>query len=253
LLLHGLPDFWLGWREQMDWLASRYSVFAPDLRGLNLSSRPVARSTYTMGLLVKDALAVLDAQEVPAAHLVGHDWGGMIAWWLAMLHPGRVLSLTVIAAPHPLDYLTAVREQPAMLDYLKHILQPSDWHASIGTLTREIRDGAYKACLQKVLQDAGSSTIANYYLSNLHVPPRQSRLQPTPISHDLLCIYGGADRAVPISSYDQVDRRSLGTVCPLVIEDGGHFLTHTHGPTIAAALMDHLDRSEAKSAAAMGD
>jgi pimeloyl-ACP methyl ester carboxylesterase/uncharacterized protein (DUF952 family) len=115
LLLHGFPDFWYGWRHQLPALArAGYRVIAPDQRGYAGSDRPAGVAAYALPRLLADALHLLDALGEPGAvHVVGHDWGGAIAWALATGHPERVRSLTVINCPHPKVLRRALTSDPA--------------------------------------------------------------------------------------------------------------------------------------------
>ncbi|MFZ5475992.1 MAG: alpha/beta fold hydrolase [Myxococcota bacterium] len=100
LLLHGFPDFWYGWRRLIPALRG-FRAIAPDLRGYGESDRPPRIADYAREKLVGDAVGLLDALGVERAHVVGHDWGGGLAWWLAEDHPDRVDRLVVINCPHP--------------------------------------------------------------------------------------------------------------------------------------------------------
>ena len=105
VLLHGFPEgAALGWRRQLDPLAAAgLRVWAPDQRGYGDSDRPRRAREYVIDNLSADALAVLEAAADEAGtdrvHLVGHDWGGAVAWWTAMAHPERLASLTVLNCP----------------------------------------------------------------------------------------------------------------------------------------------------------
>ena len=113
VLLHGFPEFWYSWRHQIGALVDAgFSVAAPDLRGYNLSDRPTDVSAYDLRLLVDDAAAVIRATGHARAHIVGHDWGGIIAWTLAGAHPELVDKLVIVNAPHMRLYLDAVRRSP---------------------------------------------------------------------------------------------------------------------------------------------
>jgi pimeloyl-ACP methyl ester carboxylesterase len=102
ILLHGFPDFWWGWRRQMGPLAEAgLRVVAPDQRGYNLSSKPPRFQSYDLDILSSDVIALADALGSPKVRLVGHDFGGLVAWWAATCHPDRVERLAVINAPHP--------------------------------------------------------------------------------------------------------------------------------------------------------
>lgn len=102
VLLHGFPEFWWGWRHQLTALADAgLHVVAPDLRGYNGSEAPAGVTAYHLDVLVDDVLGLIDALGAPRVDLVGHDWGGVIAWRFAARHPDRLRQLVVLAAPHP--------------------------------------------------------------------------------------------------------------------------------------------------------
>jgi pimeloyl-ACP methyl ester carboxylesterase len=118
ILLHGFPEFWYAWRRQMPALAAAgFHAVAPDLRGYNLSDKPPRVSDYRIELLAADVAAVV--RQVPGgrgrAHVVGHDWGGVVAWHLAMHHPEVVEKLVILNAPHPAAYLRELRRPGQLL------------------------------------------------------------------------------------------------------------------------------------------
>ena len=100
--LHGFPQDATAYDGVAPLLVERgMRVLAPDQRGYSAGARPTGRSAYALPELVADVLALLDAAGIDAAHVVGHDWGGAVAWALAGRHPDRVLSLTALSTPHP--------------------------------------------------------------------------------------------------------------------------------------------------------
>jgi pimeloyl-ACP methyl ester carboxylesterase len=102
VLLHGFPEFWFGWREQIGPLAAAgYRVLIPDQRGYNSSDKPRPVRAYCMLNLVADVSALLDHENLQSANLVGHDWGAAVAWHMAMRHPERVVRLAILNVPHP--------------------------------------------------------------------------------------------------------------------------------------------------------
>jgi pimeloyl-ACP methyl ester carboxylesterase len=110
VLLHGFPEFWYSWRHQIPALVEGgFSVAAPDLRGYNLSDRPASVGAYHLRHLVDDVAAVIRASGQQRAHVVGHDWGGIVAWTFAGVHPELVDKLVILNAPHMRTYLAAVR------------------------------------------------------------------------------------------------------------------------------------------------
>jgi pimeloyl-ACP methyl ester carboxylesterase len=102
VLLHGFPEFWYGWRSQIEPLAAAgFRVVAPDLRGYNLSSKPDGVAAYDGGQLAADIRGLIHERGAESALLVGHDWGGTIAWTTAMHHPEVVDRLAILNAAHP--------------------------------------------------------------------------------------------------------------------------------------------------------
>lgn len=101
VLLHGFPEFWYGWRKQIDHLAARgYFVVAPDQRGYDRSDKPGPVSAYGIDVLAKDITGLIDAYGREKAIVVGHDWGAAVAWWLGNRYPERVEKLVAINVPH---------------------------------------------------------------------------------------------------------------------------------------------------------
>ncbi len=99
VLLHGFPEFWYSWRHQIPALAERFRVVAPDMRGYNLSEKPQAG--YDIETLTDDVLGLIRSLGEEQAIVVGHDWGGVIAWAFAARYPNAVRKLVILNAPHP--------------------------------------------------------------------------------------------------------------------------------------------------------
>jgi len=102
ILLHGFPEFWYGWRKQIEPLASAgFRVIVPDQRGYNLSSKPFSIAAYAIPELVSDVIAIADQLGQRKIFLAGHDWGAAVAWSAALLQPERVAKLVILNVPHP--------------------------------------------------------------------------------------------------------------------------------------------------------
>ena len=104
VLLHGFPQCWYQWRYVMPRLAEQFHVVAVDMRGYNMSDKPTGVRAYRTDVIARDIAALVEALGEERAHVVGHDWGGVIAWHLGMNYPERVDRLVVINAPHPVAY-----------------------------------------------------------------------------------------------------------------------------------------------------
>ena len=115
ILLHGFPEFWWGWRRQIGPLArAGHRVVVPDMRDYNLSDKPRGLPAYDLDVLAADVVALADACGAGggAFRLVGHDWGGIVAWWAAMRRPERVERCVTMNAPHPDVWGTRIRRSP---------------------------------------------------------------------------------------------------------------------------------------------
>ena len=111
-MIHGFPDFWYSWRHQMAALSGQFQVVAIDQRGYNLSDKPKGVESYDMRLLVGDVAAVIRHLGRERATIVGHDWGGMVAWQFAMNLPQMTQNLVILNLPHPNGLLRELRIEP---------------------------------------------------------------------------------------------------------------------------------------------
>lgn len=102
ILLHGFPEFWYGWRRQIQPLTDAgLRVWVPDQRGYNLSDKPLGIAAYRFDELVNDVVGLIDAAGVDQCYLAGHDWGAAVAWMVAMRYPDRLRKLAILNVPHP--------------------------------------------------------------------------------------------------------------------------------------------------------
>jgi pimeloyl-ACP methyl ester carboxylesterase len=102
IFLHGFPEFWYGWRKQIGFFAEQgYRVVVPDQRGYNLTGKPVAIAAYQMRALMQDVVELVAVLGAGKVYLVGHDWGGAVAWGLAAFHPHLLHRVAIINMPHP--------------------------------------------------------------------------------------------------------------------------------------------------------
>ena len=126
-MIHGFPDFWYSWRAQMPALAKQFHVVAIDQRGYNLSGQPEGVENYKTDKLVGDLVAVVKHFGPGKAVIVGHDWGGMVAWTFAMTHPELTDRLIVLNLPHPrglMRELTTNPQQQKNSQYARNFQKP---------------------------------------------------------------------------------------------------------------------------------
>jgi pimeloyl-ACP methyl ester carboxylesterase len=101
VFLHGFPEFWRSWRHQISYFSKKYKVVALDMRGYGETERPVDVGEYRIEKIVRDVTEIIDSLGQKKATIVGHDWGGAVAWVTAMINPSAVEKLIVMNAPHP--------------------------------------------------------------------------------------------------------------------------------------------------------
>lgn len=115
ILLHGFPEFWYSWRHQIPFLARRFKVVAPDMRGYGETDKPESIESYDASNLTADVAGLIDAFGYEKAHVVGHDWGGVVAWLFAVAHPDKLDRLAVLNAPHPAVFAKNVTRNPRQM------------------------------------------------------------------------------------------------------------------------------------------
>lgn len=156
ILLHGFPEFWFAWRQQIQVLAEAgYRVWAPDQRGYNLSDKPRRVKAYTIDKLAADIIGLISAAGEEKAAIVGHDWGAAVAWHLAQHYPERVSRTAVLNVPHPLVLGRALRQNRRQLRKSWYIfffqlpflpeffLRFRQYRAGCSTLLRSSRRGTF--------------------------------------------------------------------------------------------------------------
>jgi pimeloyl-ACP methyl ester carboxylesterase len=122
MFLHGFPEFWYEWKNQLAEFGRDYQAVAPDMRGYNLSSKPVEVEQYRMKYLINDVRALAEHLGYKKFILVAHDWGGGVAWPFAMRHPEYLEKLIIINAVHPVIFMRELRDNPAQRKASQYIL-----------------------------------------------------------------------------------------------------------------------------------
>src|SRR5712692_4075932 len=122
MFVHGFPEFWYEWKNQLAEFGRDYQAVAPDMRGYNLSSKPAEVDQYQIKYLVEDLRALAEKLGNKKFILVAHDWGGAVAWAFAIAHPGWLEKLVIINAPHPGVFQRELRENPAQKKASQYML-----------------------------------------------------------------------------------------------------------------------------------
>ena len=187
LLIHGFPDFCYGWRHQMSELANDYRVVAMDLRGYNQSDKPRGADNYDMSLLVGDAAAVIRAEGHESATVVGHDWGGAIAWSMAMQLPDMVDRLIVVNLLHLRGWARELAnnpEQHANAQYARNF-QKEGSHLMLNAerLARTPSGGAAdaKVIYVEAFNNSDFEAMLNYYKRNYPREPYEENVAGLPM------------------------------------------------------------------------
>ena len=256
ILLHGFPENWRSWKHQIPALASAgFSVLAPDLRGYNESDRPLERDAYHLKHLVADVAALVRATGHARAHVVGHDWGGIVAWTFAGTHPELLDRLVILNAPH-LDIYVRHAQRPSrqMLRswYTLFFRMPglSEWALSARDfhLIRDLfRRKPYKpaftedetAAYIEALSKPGALTAAlNWYRANA-APDAVRLARAARVSAPTLIIWGERDPALGVELLDGLER-----VAPLVhvhrIPNASHWVQNEVPDEVNRVLIEFL-------------
>lgn len=122
LFVHGFPEFWYAWKNQLAEFGRDHQAVALDMRGYNLSSKPADVEQYQVPLLVEDLRALAERLGHKKFTLVGHDWGGAVAWAFALVHPDYLEELVIVNAPHPAMFERELRENPAQQKASQYML-----------------------------------------------------------------------------------------------------------------------------------
>jgi len=244
LLLHGFPQDGSCWGAVVPALhAEGLRTLAPDQRGYSPGARPPGRAAYRMEWLVDDALAVLDAAGVERAHLVGHDWGGGVAWTAAALHPERVASLTAVSTPHPRALVRAMANPGQAL---------RTWYIGLFQLPR-VPEALLARRLVPLLTGSGlPAARAEHYAGRMREPgalraalnwyralPLTRLRPPADVTVPTTYLWGSADpalrRGAARRTGDHVD-----AAYRFVELAAGHWLPETEPDEVAGAILDQV-------------
>jgi pimeloyl-ACP methyl ester carboxylesterase len=253
VLLHGFPEFWFGWRLQIEPLvAAGFQVVAPDTRGYNLSSKPEGFEAYAVDLLAADIRGLIAERGAESALLVGHDWGGTIAWTTAMNHPEVVDRLAILNAAHPrrlsegLHHPSQLRKSWYFFFFAtpglpEDVVHARDWHFFRHFLhdanppyTQEEMDRYIDAWSQP----GAAAGMINYYRASVRQSQKDALARLRPISAPTLIIWGERDSYLghELAEPDRDDVPNLDRVERL--PDASHWVHHDEPKRVNQLLID---------------
>ena len=204
VFIHGFPDYWYSWRHQMLALSEDYTVAALDTRGYNLSDQPEGVENYAMELLVQDVASVITAEGESSAIIIGHDWGGGIAWSFAAAKPEMTERLVIMNLPHLKGLareLGKMGQQHENSQYARNFQQAKSHEAiSAERLATSLSGGdpelysRYFAAFSK----SSAASMMNYYRANYPRAPYDSGpfVELNRIQAPVLQFHGLADTAL---------------------------------------------------------
>jgi pimeloyl-ACP methyl ester carboxylesterase len=254
VLLHGFPEFWYGWHEHVRPLATAgHRVVVPDQRGYNRSDKPPGTGAYRVDRLAGDVLGLVDALGFEDAAVVGHDWGGIVGWWLAIHHPERVRRFCAVNAPHPAVARETIRRSwtqrrkswyagffqvPALPEAA---LRAGNFRLLTRALRRTSQPGTFTdADLAQYREAWGRpgalGAMLNWYRAAADGPdPR-----PDPVEPETLVLWGARDHFLVRSMAERSAERCVDGRTR-TLWDLTHWLHHEEPVRVADALVEFLD------------
>jgi len=268
MFAHGFPEFWYEWKNQLAEFERDYQAVAPDMRGYNLSSKPADVDQYQVGYLVEDLRALAEHLGHKKFTLVGHDWGGAVAWAFAIYHPDRLEKLVIINGPHPGMFERELRENPAqqqasqyMLVFrspqAEQIISANNYAALVDAVLGEgLKQGYFteedrKAYIEAWSQPGALTGGLNYYRAAGVGPPTgegahwratermASGLSSLTVKVPTLVIWGEKDEALLIGNLEGLDR-FVPDLTVKRIPDGSHWVIHEKPGLVNSYIRDFI-------------
>ncbi|PRQ02148.1 Fluoroacetate dehalogenase [Enhygromyxa salina] len=254
LCLHGFPELAVSWHEQLAALGDDYRVVAPDMRGYGGTDAPSRVRDYTLDILARDTVELIDALGVDKVHLVGHDWGGAVAWEVAQRYGARLHSLSVLNCPplqimvKELRRLEQVRRSWYVFFFQLPWLPERRMRGNPELITEVMRNNAYNRepftheRLEPYIRQVRERGLPgiNYYRAAL----RHLLRRLVPIHVPTRLIWGLRDHALGPWFADPTHYESwVDPFDRVLLEDAGHFPAQEAAKEVNAALREHFERA----------
>jgi epoxide hydrolase 4 len=229
VMIHGFPDYWYTWRRQMEGLADKFQVVAIDQRGYNLSDKPAGVENYDVRLLVGDVVAVIKHLGQQKAVVVGHDWGGLVAWQVAINVPEVVDRLIILNLPHPRGLTRELAHNPEQQKnsaYARRFqAEGAEKALTAEGLAGWVKDPEAKPKYVEAFKKSDFGAMLNYYKRNYPREPYTEDTSPLKkVQAPVLMIHGLKDTALLATglnnNWDYVERDLTLTTVPTA----GHFV-----------------------------
>jgi pimeloyl-ACP methyl ester carboxylesterase len=247
LLLHGFPQTRQMWREQLRALAAvGFHAVAPDQRGYSAGARPSDVAAYAAEMLIADALALMDTVDASRFHLVGHDWGGQLAWLIAGRHPDRVMTLTVLSRPHPAAFARAMTEDPEQANRSRHHkafreaeaiarLRADNFKLLRAAMDREVPSELLEEHFRTLGEPGALEAAVNWYRANAI-----AEMLIPPVTVPTLYVWGTNDASVGRRAAELTREFVTGPYRFVAIEGGGHFIVNQFPARVSQLIIGHM-------------
>jgi pimeloyl-ACP methyl ester carboxylesterase len=247
VMIHGFPDFWYSWREQMDALSKDYYVVAIDQRGYNLSDKPKGVENYDMKLLVGDVAAVIKHLGREKAIIAGHDWGGAVAWTMAIHTPQLVEKLIILNLPHLRGLSRELAHNPQQQknsQYARNFQQP-DAHTKLTAeqLVFWVKDPEAKKRYIEAFNRSDFEAMLNYYKRNYPREPYKEDTSPVvKVKAPVLMIHGLDDSALLPGALNNTWEWLEKDLTLVTLPGAGHFVQQDASEMVNRTIKMWLNR-----------
>ena len=247
VMIHGFPDYWYTWRKQMEGLSDKYQCVAIDQRGYNLSDKPQGIENYDMALLVGDVIAVIKHLGKDKAIVVGHDWGGAVAWQLALNAPQFVDRLIILNLPFPRGIMRELAHNPkqqAASEYARNF-QKDGAEATIKPeqLAFWVTDAGAKAKYLEAFKRSDVKAMLSYYKRNYPRQPYQEDPSPVvKVQIPVLMFHGLKDTALLSDALNNTWDWMGKDFTLVTIPDSGHFVQQDAAELVTRTMRAWLER-----------
>jgi pimeloyl-ACP methyl ester carboxylesterase len=241
IMIHGFPDFWYTWRHQMEGLADKFQVVAIDQRGYNLSDKPKGVENYDMRLLVGDVLAVIHHFGQQRAIIVGHDWGGAVAWTTAMYAPDAVDKLIILNLPHLRGLARELATNPQQQknsQYAREFQKPdAASKLTPEALTFWVTDESAKPKYIEAFKNSDFEAMLNYYKRNYPKEPYKEDTSPVvKVKAPVLMIHGLKDWALLPGALNNTWEWLDQDLTLITLPHAGHFVQQDAADQVTKAM-----------------
>jgi pimeloyl-ACP methyl ester carboxylesterase len=247
VMIHGFPDFWYTWRDQMEALSDNYQCVAIDQRGYNLSDKPKGVENYQLQLLVGDVAAVIKSLGREKAIVVGHDWGGMVAWNFALANPQMTDKLIILNLPHPRGLRRELANNPQQQKNSQYArnFQQEGAHLKLTAegLSAWVKDPQAKQKYIEAFRRSDFEAMLNYYKKNY---PRETAGEETAplvkVKAPVLMIHGLNDTALLSGALNNTWEWLEKDLTLVTIPGAGHFVQQDASDLVTRSMKMWLNR-----------